>query len=64
MGYRKPGAAEQIYFIIKYKVRGAVKALRLRLKLWRKPKSDCCGCCLFCKYFERCSSEMEAENGL
>ena len=35
MGYRNPGALEQLYYIIKYKVRGAVKALRLRLKFRR-----------------------------
>ena len=38
MGYRKPGALEQLYYIIKYKARGVVRALRLRLKLWRKRK--------------------------
>ena len=62
MGYRKVSAAEQCYYIIKYAVRRAVKRLRSRIKLWLKPKSDCYHCCIWCKYFEHCSSEMEAEN--
>lgn len=38
MGYRKPGALEQLYYIIKYKVRGVVRALRLRLAVCKKRK--------------------------
>lgn len=58
MGYRKVSAAEQVYYIIKHKAHN----LRLRFRLWRKPKKDCCHCCVWCKYFEQCRSELEADN--
>ncbi len=34
MGYRRVSAAEQVYYIIKYKAHN----LRLRFRLWKKPK--------------------------
>lgn len=58
MGYRKPGAAEQVYYIIKYKAH----ELRLRFRLWKKPKKDCCHCCLWCKYFNACRSDIEGDS--
>lgn len=58
MGYRKVSAAEQVYYIIKYKAR----ELRLRFLLWKKPKTDCNHCCLWCKFFNSCRSELEADN--
>lgn len=61
MGYRKPSAAEQALYIIKYVVKGKLSTLRLRFKLWRKQKSDCYHCCMWCKYFEHCRSEIESE---
>lgn len=32
--------------------------LRVRFKLWRKPKIDCHHCCLFCDFFEDCKAEI------
>ncbi len=55
MGYRKVSAVEQVYYIIKHKAHN----LRLRFRLWRKPKKDCCYCCVWCKYFNSCRSEIE-----
>lgn len=57
MGYRKVSAAEQIYYIIKYAVRRAVKRLRSRLGYWLKPGKGCRHCCLWYKYYEQCRSE-------
>lgn len=57
MGYRKVSAAEQVYYIIKYKAHN----LRLRFRLWRKPKKDCCHCCVWCKYFNSCRWEVDNE---
>ena len=57
MGFRKVSAAEQIYYIIKYVVRRAVKRLRSRLRHWLKRGKGCRHCCLWCTYFEQCSSE-------
>lgn len=57
MSYRKISAAEQVYYILRHKVR----ELRLRFRLWVKPKKDCCHCCLWCKYFGSCRSEIEDE---
>ena len=61
MGYRKVSAAEQIYYIIKYAARRAVKRLRSRLLHWLKRGKGCRHCCLWCKYLEQCSSE-EVDN--
>lgn len=52
MGYRKTTAAEQVYYIIKYKVTEALSSLRLRLKLQFTKHSDCRHCCLCCEYYE------------
>ncbi len=59
MGYRKVSAAEQIFYIIKYAAKEKARRLRDRFRLWRKPKKGCRRCCLWCKYFEHCRSEME-----
>lgn len=57
MGYRKVSAAEQIYYIIKYKAAEATASLRLRLKLWLTKKADCKSCCLRCEFYEECACE-------
>ena len=57
MGYRKPGALEQLYYIIKYEATEAIESLRLRLKLWLTKKADCKRCCLRCEYYEWCACE-------
>lgn len=57
MGYRKVSAAEQVYYIIKYKVTEALSSLRLRLKLQLTKKSDCKHCCLCCEYYEMCTCD-------
>lgn len=61
LGYLPMSAAEQVLYIIKYVVKDKLRTLRLRFKLWRKPKSDCYHCCIWCKYFESCRSEIESE---
>lgn len=53
MGYRKPGALEQLYYIIKYETTEAIASLRLRLKLWLTKKTDCKRCCLRCEYLSK-----------
>lgn len=55
MGYRKVSAAEQVCYIIKYKVTEALSSLRLRLKLQLTKKSDCKYCCLRCEHYEMCA---------
>lgn len=57
MGYRKVSAAEQVYYIIKYKVTEALSSLRLRLKLQFTKKSDCKHFCLRCEYYEMCACD-------
>lgn len=57
MGYRKTTAAEQVYYIIKYKVTEALSSLRLRLKLQFTKHSDCKHCCLCCEYYEMCACD-------
>lgn len=57
MGYRKVSAAEQVYYIIKYKATKALSSLRLRLKLQFTKKSDCKHCCLRCEYYEMCACD-------
>lgn len=57
MGYRKVSAAEQVYYIIKYKVTEALSSLRLRLKLQFTKKSDCKHCCLRCEHYEMCACD-------
>lgn len=42
-------------------IRRKLHDLRLRACLWLKPKSDCCYCCLWCKWFDSCRSEVESE---
>lgn len=42
-------------------IRRKLHNLRLRACLWLKPKSDCCYCCLWCKWFDSCRSEVESE---
>lgn len=56
-GYRKVSAAEQVYYIIKYKAAEATASLRLRLKLWFTKKPDCKRCCLQCDYYEMCACD-------
>nr|DAP39811.1 MAG TPA: hypothetical protein [Caudoviricetes sp.] len=58
MGYRKVSAAEQVFYILKYKAH----ELRLRFRLWKKLKKHCRHCCLWCKYFKPCRSDVEADN--
>ena len=57
LGYYPLSAAEQVCYIIKYAVRRAVKRLRSRLRHWLKRGKGCRHCCLWCKYYEQCSSE-------
>lgn len=57
MGYRKISAAEQVYYIIKYKAAEATASLRLRLKLWFTKKPNCKRCCLRCEYYEMCACD-------
>lgn len=39
----------------------AVKAVFDRLKFWlRYSRTDCRSCCLFCRYFDRCSQTYYA----
>lgn len=42
-------------------IRHIVRELRLRFKLWKKPKADCCYCCLWCKWFSVCRWEVEED---
>ena len=57
MGYRKPSALKNIYYIIKYEVADTFRSLRVRLKLWLKNKKGCRRCCLRCEYWEFCAYE-------
>ena len=59
LGYYPLSAAEQVLYIIIYKVKHDLRSLRLRFKLWRKPKKDYYHCCVWCKHFEQCRSELE-----
>lgn len=59
IGHRKKLSGLQALYIIKYAARDKLRNLHLRYKLWRKPKSDCCHCCLWCKYFKSCRSDIE-----
>lgn len=40
------------------KLSDLLRELRARFKLWRKPKKDCCYCCVFCEYFNNCKSDL------
>ena len=40
-------------------IRPKIYNFRLRLCLWLKPKKDCFDCCLTCKYFCHCRSEVD-----
>ena len=60
LGYRPLSAAEQVLYIIGYVARHKLHRLRLRWRLWRKPNTDCCYCCLWCKYFDDCKADIES----
>ena len=38
-----------------------LRSLPLRIRLWRKNKSDCPECCVFCPYFEGCRSDLDKD---
>lgn len=60
---RKKNSAAKFYrYITKYVIKNETCRLRARFKLWRKHKKNCKHCCLWCKYFELCRSELEGNN--
>ena len=59
LGYRPLSTVEQVTYIIIYVIKDKLRRLRLRWRLWRKPKTDYCYCCLWCKYFDDCKSNIE-----
>ena len=32
-----------------------------RIMLWLRPNKKCSGLCLFCKYYEECSKDLEIQ---
>ena len=58
MNHGKRSALKQYYYIIKYTISDRLRFLILRFRLWIKPKKNCRYCCLWCKYFDICLSEL------